>query len=240
VTLSQTALPPGWAEVRLRDIVEPSQERVHPDDAPDARLIGLEHIESGTNRIIGSGLASDVRSTKTGFRAGDVLYGRLRPYLNKVCVPAFDGVCSTDILVFPKSEELDSRYLMWLLSSPTAVEFAQARAKGINLPRVSFAALGELSVKVPPFPEQLRIADKVEAFEAGLPASSNDFRCFNGHSGKRSLPWNVAPSTAPPPRRGGPARRWCPGWKSWKASEPTAERVGNRRSRPKRPLEARP
>src|SRR5690606_22802023 len=92
------ALPPGWRYVTLGEVVQPSKEKVEPDERPGDRYLSLEHIESETNRIIDCGSASDVSSTKSVFRAGDVLYGKLRPYLNKVAVPDFGGICSTDIL----------------------------------------------------------------------------------------------------------------------------------------------
>ena len=88
-------LPEGWKEVRLGSVVRPSSEKTEPSDAENAPYLSLEHIEAHTRRIVSHGNASDVKSTKAVFRAGDVLYGKLRPYLNKVCVPDFNGICST-------------------------------------------------------------------------------------------------------------------------------------------------
>ncbi|HKI33401.1 MAG TPA: hypothetical protein VKA46_16220 [Gemmataceae bacterium] len=93
-------LPEGWVSVHLGELVSPSSEKVEPGESPNARYLSLEHIEPHTGRIIDHGHGSDVKSTKTVFRTGDVLYGKLRPYLNKVTVAEFDGICSTDILVF--------------------------------------------------------------------------------------------------------------------------------------------
>jgi type I restriction enzyme S subunit len=111
-------LPAGWSLTTLGDIASHSTEKAEPASFRDARYIGLEHIEGGSNRISGFGNASNVRSTKAVFRSGDVLYGKLRPYLKKVCQPEFDGVCSTDILVFPRTKYLENGYLLHFLSQP--------------------------------------------------------------------------------------------------------------------------
>ena len=78
----------------------PRNEKVEPGEVHRTAYISLEHIKSGTNRILDYGSTDDVKSTKSVFSSGDVLSGKLRPYLNKVCRPDFDGVCSTDILMF--------------------------------------------------------------------------------------------------------------------------------------------
>jgi len=147
--------PPG-------DLGPSSREKAEPDECPTSHYLSLEHIESHTGQILGSGRASEVKSTKSVFRSGDVLYGRLRPYLNKVCIPDFDGVCSTDILVFRKAGAADNRFLMRFLAQREVVDWANQRSKGNSLPRVSFDDLGQFIVALPPLPEQKRIVAKVE------------------------------------------------------------------------------
>ena len=100
---NDSELPEGWAATALGNVVAPSKEKVEPVERRNATYLSLEHIEQETGNIAGHGTGADVGSTKAVFRAGDVLYGRLRPYLNKVCIPDFDGICSTDILVFPQT-----------------------------------------------------------------------------------------------------------------------------------------
>ena len=155
-------LPEGWAAVRLGDIAEPSKERMEPKDKPDLAYLSLEHLEAHGQRIVGYGTASDVRSTKSVFHAGDVLYGKLRPYLNKVAIPEVDGICSTDILVFPRQPWVDSRILLWFLSSPPVVDYADHNSTGVQLPRVSFAKLADMEIPLPPLAEQRRIVAKAE------------------------------------------------------------------------------
>src|ERR1039457_3738865 len=95
-------LPKGWVNTTLGQIVEPTRERVLPMEAPDMRYVGLEHIEPQTMRLLEHGYAREVRSSSVRFSTGDGLYGKMRPYLNKVWVAEFDGLCSAE---FIRSEE---------------------------------------------------------------------------------------------------------------------------------------
>jgi type I restriction enzyme S subunit len=155
-------VPEGWALTKLGEIVCPSTERIEPSECPDALYLGLEHVESHTGRIIGHGYGRDAQSTKAIFHAGDVLYGKLRPYLNKVSIPEFDGICSTDFLVFPQVEWLDSRLLRWYLLRQEVVQYANHHSSGVELPRVSFEALANLDFALPSLAEQKRIVGKIE------------------------------------------------------------------------------
>ena len=122
-------VPEGWVLTNLGTVVQPSKERVDPSENPNIAYLSLEHIESETTQIIGHGLGSEVKSIKSVFRAGDVLYGKLRPYLNKVAIPDLDGICSTDILVFSQTSWLDNHYLLRFLSKSDVVQFANQHTK---------------------------------------------------------------------------------------------------------------
>jgi type I restriction enzyme, S subunit len=156
-------VPEGWASFRLGDVIWPSTTRAEAPHSPDMSYLGLEHVQSDTNRILSFGTASDVKSTANIFREGDVLYGKLRPYLNKVIVAPFSGCCSTEFLVFPKRDHIESRFLMWFLSRPQTVQYASHASAGVQLPRVKFDAMAELEITLPPIAEQRRIVVKLES-----------------------------------------------------------------------------
>ena len=98
-----------------------------------------------------------VRSTKNIFHVGDLLYGKLRPYLNKHGVATLDGVCSTDILVFKANEQAEIEFINYFLSLPKFIEYAVANSKGINLPRVSEKIVLDTEIFLPPLAEQKEI-----------------------------------------------------------------------------------
>ena len=101
-----SAVPEGWVEVELGEVWCESRARVRPAAITPTKYIGLEHVESGTNRIAAKGWSNDVKSAVAVFSEGNVLYGRLRPYLNKVIRPSFAGVASTEFLVFRETPAL--------------------------------------------------------------------------------------------------------------------------------------
>ena len=117
-------LPRGWKLTKLGDCIELRRDVVHPRDNPkgQARFVGLEHIKSGTGLRIGevSVNLAELTGRKPRFCKGDIVYGYLRPYLNKVWVAEFDGLCSVDQYVFKVEEDkADAEFLAWFMRSPT-------------------------------------------------------------------------------------------------------------------------
>ena len=163
-----TGLPEGWAEVELGEVWRESRARVRPAAIGPTKYIGLEHVAGGTNRITGHRSSDGVKSTVAAFSSGDVLYGRLRPYLNKVVRPHESGVASTEFLVFKESAALANALLMHLLSSSDLVVYASANSAGVNLPRVSAQRLGKYRFGLAPLPEQRRIVARIESLFAKL------------------------------------------------------------------------
>jgi type I restriction enzyme, S subunit len=142
-------LPAGWHLSKLGDATNLVTERTDPSDLPSIPYIGLEHVEAHTMRLLGRGRGSDVRSTKTRFSQGDVLYGKLRPYLNKVARPGFEGICSTDFLVFRESKSLDAGYLANYLNQLWVANRAHRLSSGVELPRVDWRSLSQLPIAYP-------------------------------------------------------------------------------------------
>jgi len=108
-------------------------------------------------------------SSAARFLAGDVLYGRMRPYLNKVVLLPFDGLASAEFIVFPETAGVNSRFLLWRLLSNDFVEFACSQYEG-DRPRVKFDQLGKFQLHLPPAAEQTRIVAKLEELLSDLDA----------------------------------------------------------------------
>jgi len=162
LVLEKNNLPKGWVLTTLGNIITRSKDKFNPLKEKDEIFVGLEHIESNTGKIIGRGRSKETKSTKTRFQNGDVLYGKLRPYLNKVCIPNFDGVCSTDILVFSKNNLVESKYLSSFLFTTEFVRFANQNMSGVQHPRISYEKISEYKIPLAPLQEQKRIIAKIE------------------------------------------------------------------------------
>ncbi len=155
-------IPDGWVWTRVGEIMQTSNEKVNPLNIQPTRYIGLEHIEKDTGKLLSYGISDEVRSTKNRFHSGDLLYGKLRPYLNKICVPDFDGICSTDILVFSQSKYLFNKYVMFRLLRTDFVKYANQQVSGFQHPRVDFQKISNFYIPLPSLPEQHQIVEEIE------------------------------------------------------------------------------
>lgn len=149
----------------LGELIVPSNNKYEPSKRECLAYIGLEHIEKGTGRLLGYGNSSNVTSTKTKFKRGDVLYGKLRPYLNKVAIPDRDGVCSTDILVFPQNSNILAKFLYYRLQSVDFVQFACDHVSGVQHPRTNFKMISKFEMCQPTIAEQEKA---INIFENGF------------------------------------------------------------------------
>lgn len=145
--------------MRLADLCDLVRESVKPGDQPDALYLGLEHLAPGRLVRIGGGHASDIRSTTSAFQPDDVLYGKLRPYLDKAVLADKSGICTTELLVLRAKAHVNPRFLAVVVHSPGFLEYAVAGTTGVQHPRTSWAHASEFEVPVFTFDEQQRIAD---------------------------------------------------------------------------------
>jgi len=130
----------------------------------------MDNVEAHTTRILGSIPASEVKSSAAHFLPNDVLYGRLRPYLNKVAKPDFEGLASAEFIVLPDQKHLRSDFLRFRLNARDFVNFS-SRLNAGDRPRVDFEQIGEFEIGLPPATEQVRIIRKVDELFSDLDAS---------------------------------------------------------------------
>jgi type I restriction enzyme, S subunit len=148
--------------VRLKRIVKSIRE---PGRA--GGYLGLEHVESATGRLVPTE-SEEEPAGALGFKAGDVLYGKLRPYLRKVYRAPVDGRCSSEFLVLRSARGLDARFLQYCMLSDPVTEWAVANSDGAKMPRAEWGSIGQVEVYRPPFGGQRAIADYLDGETARL------------------------------------------------------------------------
>ncbi|CAE6730713.1 hypothetical protein XA1311A_11770 [Xanthomonas arboricola] len=162
-------LPGGWMELKLGDVVNYADNTTVQPDAmqEDAWLLELEDIERDSSRILAYETVGKRKpqSAKNCFHAGDVLYGKLRPYLNKVVRADRNGYSSSEIIAI-KPNQLDGGYLFHYLKSPCFRDYVQAVTHGVRMPRLGTEQAKTAPFLLPPLAEQKRIAQKLDALLA--------------------------------------------------------------------------
>ena len=151
-----------WPTVPLGDVLRVSGEKIEPAAQPSDvfNYVGLEHIEGHTGNLLPrqSATGAELLSTKNVFRAGQILYGKLRPYLNKVHLADTEGICSTDILVLDADRQrLNAAFAALYLRTPIVLSATANLTAGANLPRIDAKALLGIPLPLPPLAEQERI-----------------------------------------------------------------------------------
>jgi type I restriction enzyme, S subunit len=152
-----------WREVRLGDVVRLSKDRLDPTRPHNARrCIELEHIEGETGRLIGETASDQQASIKAVFEPGDILFGKLRPYLRKFHAPDFPGVCSTEIWVLkPIGSALTSEFLHLIVQGDGFMEEA-SRSSGSKMPRAEWGVVADYRMMLPVIEEQKQIASVLQ------------------------------------------------------------------------------
>ena len=190
-------------EIPLAEWVVPRVEKAMPADFPDEPYLGLDDIEAHTTRLLGSKSAADMKSSAKRFFPGDVLYSRLRPYLNKVWLADRSGLCSAEFIVLPSNDFIDGAFLKYRLNARDFVSFANSLNAG-DRPRVDFDQISAFCL--PPFAlaRQRRIVLKIEelfseldAGEAALKKARHQLGVYRqsllkqAFEGKLTAPWRA-------------------------------------------------
>ena len=152
-------VPTHWGVTRLKIHVDNVVAQTNEKTDGEA-YIALEHVESWTGKIREANSSVQFDSQVKCFRAEDVLFGKLRPYLAKVTRPSVSGVCVGEFLVLrPHGGDLTPNYLEQLIRAKPIIDLIAASTFGAKMPRADWEFIGGLKYPLPPLFEQVAIAD---------------------------------------------------------------------------------
>ena len=155
-------LPEGWELRVIGDTVRKSTLKSYPDPNSDKVFLGMDSIEPNSTKVSEFHKFSEMKSAGNVFSNNQVLYGRMRPYLNKVWVADRTGVASGEFIVLSCMDCLLPLYLLNILHHQDFVNFANRKTSG-DRPRISFDELAEFEFRLPTIKEQTSILSETES-----------------------------------------------------------------------------
>ena len=163
-------IPDNWVWIRLGYIVDFSQSDTVAASQinPSSWVLDLEDIEKDSGKLLQRKTFGETqsKSDKHCFFKGNVLYSKLRPYLNKVIVADADGYCTTEILAFNFGQHIAAQYAKTFFMSPYFVNYAMDGAYGVKMPRIGSHRGNSALMPVPPYTEQIHLVNRIdELFE---------------------------------------------------------------------------
>ncbi|MFY7787358.1 MAG: restriction endonuclease subunit S [Thermoflexibacteraceae bacterium] len=164
-----------WIEVELGEIVSRISQRALPKEMPDAKFVGMDCIEPNTLKPHKFYNFGEFKSSGNTFKLNQVLYGRMRPYLNKVYKAEFDGTCSGEFIVLKCKNNFIPDYLKYILHHRDFVRFANQKTSG-DRPRISYEEITDYPIYLPPLPIQRAIVSKIEALFSDLDNGIANFK----------------------------------------------------------------
>lgn len=148
---------PKWEEKKLGDVITNKSPKHNPqNDSELFKCIELEHLTSNTGSLLGYSDSSSSSSIKNKFKKGDVLFGKLRPYLRKFLLAPFDGVCSSEIWVL-KGEGILNEFVYRIIQTDYFIDLAN-QSTGSKMPRADWNVISTKIFNIPSLPEQQKIA----------------------------------------------------------------------------------
>ena len=157
-------IPVGWEVKRFRYVFD-----LITDKAGDNLLkIGLENIESGSGKFVATD--NEFEGDGIHFLSGDILFGKLRPYLTKVYLADFPGKAVGDFFVFRSKGEIKEQFGAKLISSKRFIDITNSSTYGSKMPRVSWDFISELLIAYPNLEEQTAIANFLDRKTAEIDA----------------------------------------------------------------------
>lgn len=163
----------GWKNVYLHEVCDYEKNQGHYSGIP---YIGLENIEARTTKLVSSQeQIEDVKSSTFKFTPEHLLYGRLRPYLNKVYLPTFEGHCSTEIFpIKPKNSLIREFLKYWFIQDKTVFNI-NSTCTGARMPRANMNAVLDFLFPLAPLATQRGIVDKLDALSIEVTESAKSY-----------------------------------------------------------------
>ena len=160
---------PGDCEMlEFGEYVETEKGKYIPVDSENLRCLELEHFEQGTGHILGWVNSSAQKSTKNKFKKGQVLFGKLRPYLRKYWLAEYDGVCSSEVWILnSKNEKCSNEFLFRIVQSNRFIQVANV-SSGSKMPRADWDYVSTFPFPLPPLPEQKAIARLLSTWDEAI------------------------------------------------------------------------
>jgi type I restriction enzyme S subunit len=189
VPLKETEIgpvPEQWEVRCLGDLIAIASGQIDPRELPYLKMvhIGPEDVEEGTGRILAPKTAEELglKSGKYLFTAQDVVYSKIRPYLRKVALPSFTGLCSADMYPLrPKGKLKDRHFLYYLLLSDVFTKQAVSHQQRTGIPKINRIQLASIHIPLPSdAEEQSRIADMLDAVSHKIEAEERRKAALQG------------------------------------------------------------
>jgi type I restriction enzyme S subunit len=158
-----------WEVNKLGEIVDSKSKKFNPEKEKEStKCIELEHLATESGQLLGYVEGQNSGSIKNKFDKGDVLFGKLRPYLKKYLKAPFDGVCSSEIWVL-KGKNLSNDFLYFVVQTNTFIDLANI-SSGSKMPRADWNVVADGSFSIPQLPEQTKIANFLTAIDEKVQA----------------------------------------------------------------------
>lgn len=149
-------IPKHWEVKRLKNLVNQVSEK-SSEILDDDFLVALENIESHTGKFIET--SSEYENNGIKFKKDNLLYNKLRPYLNKVFLADRDGICVGDIIVIECTPKLHPAFLQFRMLSDSFCSIIMSSVYGAKMPRTSWQFISSLKIGYPSFDEQVQIVE---------------------------------------------------------------------------------
>lgn len=150
-------IPEGWNLVQIKNVTSVRNKKRSNENLP---YIGLENVESFSSKYVFTANAYDLSLSNIAF-SGDVIFGKLRPYLAKVLLIRKDCCVSSEFAIFQCSN-IYNKYLQYLLLSSCFIDAVNSATCGTKMPRANIDYINSLPIAFPPLPEQQRIANYLD------------------------------------------------------------------------------